>query len=346
MNLFKYLLLTLFFLALFSKNAFSAIGYNHNSIYIFGALDLAYSRLNSNVVGEAANKEGYMWGGRFLGNYTYNRLSINTGFGYFMNRYESEFINNLKVRLTTKTIFLELNPMYKFTNRHYAGILWRQDLGAGLLVAPSTINNSSRPQVQTRKIVGINYYYSIPWKSWKMRLGVQVMKPIDIGDRSGIIGMFTVQLGLPVIKNLRQSLIRKKRVKKSVLNLILKKQYINFKTDSADLDKKSEKFIRELGKFLAQHPNWWSNFSIEGHTDSVGSANYNKGLSIERARTVAYELVKVGASQTKIFFEGYGEERPLDKNETKEAYKQNRRVEMHFVGNTNANKIKKFFDKH
>ncbi len=67
---------------------------------------------------------------------------------------------------------------------------------------------------------------------------------------------------------------------------------------------------------------------VEGHTDNVGSADYNFKLSKERAQSVANYLIAKGIPREKITVFGYGETKPLYPNDTPEHRAKNRRVEI------------------
>ena len=67
---------------------------------------------------------------------------------------------------------------------------------------------------------------------------------------------------------------------------------------------------------------------IEGHTDSVGTASINDELSKKRADTVATYLKEKGMSQAEIQSIGYGFQKPLSSNKSKEGRAQNRRVDI------------------
>ena len=69
---------------------------------------------------------------------------------------------------------------------------------------------------------------------------------------------------------------------------------------------------------------------ISGHTDDVGSDQYNLQLSRMRARTVAEYLVQSGISADRIQSEGFGKKIPLVNGETEAARRVNRRVELTF----------------
>jgi outer membrane protein OmpA-like peptidoglycan-associated protein len=65
---------------------------------------------------------------------------------------------------------------------------------------------------------------------------------------------------------------------------------------------------------------------IEGHTDNMGTFEYNISLSLERAKAVADYLVENGLERERISFEGYGYTRPLSDNRTQTGRSLNRRV--------------------
>jgi outer membrane protein OmpA-like peptidoglycan-associated protein len=68
--------------------------------------------------------------------------------------------------------------------------------------------------------------------------------------------------------------------------------------------------------------------AVEGHTDSVGSYEYNQRLSEDRASTVADALVREGVSRRQITSRGFGERDPIASNDTSSGRSRNRRVEV------------------
>ncbi len=66
---------------------------------------------------------------------------------------------------------------------------------------------------------------------------------------------------------------------------------------------------------------------VEGHTDNVGNRGYNKGLSEKRARSVS-EVLKSHLGHDKFSFKGFGQDKPVADNTTKEGRQKNRRVEI------------------
>ena len=67
---------------------------------------------------------------------------------------------------------------------------------------------------------------------------------------------------------------------------------------------------------------------VEGHTDDVGDDDVNLQLSQRRALAVVNYLVTMGIDRARLSYEGYGETRPLLRNESPENRARNRRVEF------------------
>jgi OOP family OmpA-OmpF porin len=101
---------------------------------------------------------------------------------------------------------------------------------------------------------------------------------------------------------------------------------VNFAFDSAQLQPAAESRLNEVAATLRQNPQIRVN--IEGHTDAVGSNEYNRGLSQRRADSVASYLMSRGIDGNRLRTMGYGEERPVATNETPAGRAMNRRVEI------------------
>ena len=69
-----------------------------------------------------------------------------------------------------------------------------------------------------------------------------------------------------------------------------------------------------------------SSLRLFGHTDNVGTADYNLNLSSKRAEVIAAAMVSQGFTSDKLERRGFGFSRPLASNDTPEGRAQNRRV--------------------
>ena len=88
-----------------------------------------------------------------------------------------------------------------------------------------------------------------------------------------------------------------------------------------------------LLRFAAATLNQYPELHIEvaGHSDDVGDAAANAGLSERRARTVRHFLIEYGVAEERLTFKGYGESQPIADNSTAEGRATNRRVELRLV---------------
>jgi outer membrane protein OmpA-like peptidoglycan-associated protein len=108
--------------------------------------------------------------------------------------------------------------------------------------------------------------------------------------------------------------------------LVLTLGDVLFETGKADLKAGAVTELDELAKFLAKYPD--RTVVIEGHTDSVGSEDFNVGLSQRRAESVRSYLMRQGVDRSRVTTEGMGESVPVASNDTAGGRQQNRRVEI------------------
>jgi outer membrane protein OmpA-like peptidoglycan-associated protein len=101
---------------------------------------------------------------------------------------------------------------------------------------------------------------------------------------------------------------------------------IHFDFDKATVRPESAALIKEIAVTLKNNPTW--TLHINGHTDSIGSPEYNQKLSSERAAAVAAAIVKQGITPNRLQTEGFGEAKPKGDNATLQGRALNRRVEL------------------
>ena len=102
---------------------------------------------------------------------------------------------------------------------------------------------------------------------------------------------------------------------------------VNFDFDKSTLRPDALAILGEATEILKRYPDL--RVEVAGHTDSVGTAAYNQGLSERRAKAVYDYLTSNGIDSSRLAGPvGYGLTRPIDTNETKEGRARNRRTEL------------------
>jgi outer membrane protein OmpA-like peptidoglycan-associated protein len=104
---------------------------------------------------------------------------------------------------------------------------------------------------------------------------------------------------------------------------------ILFDTGKSSIKDQSAGVLNNIIEILKEYAN--ARFNIEGHTDSVGSAKLNQSLSEERAGAVRNYLIENGIASDRLESAGYGEDRPIASNNTREGRRTNRRVEINLI---------------
>ena len=112
---------------------------------------------------------------------------------------------------------------------------------------------------------------------------------------------------------------------------------IQFDYNSADIRPSSMPAVQELGKALSNASLKGSTFIVAGHTDAIGSEEYNQGLSERRADTIKrYLTEKYGINGADLVTVGYGESKPKDPNAPMDP--ANRRVQVVNMATKTASK--------
>jgi outer membrane protein OmpA-like peptidoglycan-associated protein len=106
---------------------------------------------------------------------------------------------------------------------------------------------------------------------------------------------------------------------------------ILFAYNSANLESEARRNLTSLATILNKYDD--TDILLEGHTDSDGAADYNLGLSRQRAQSVNDFLAGLEVLGSRFTVNGYGEEQPITTNDTVDGKAQNRRVEVAIMAN-------------
>jgi outer membrane protein OmpA-like peptidoglycan-associated protein len=113
--------------------------------------------------------------------------------------------------------------------------------------------------------------------------------------------------------------------------IVLPRAYINFKFGTAEIISADPiPVLQDVIRIMKEHPDL--RIRIIGHTDNIGSEEYNMKLSLKRAEAVKKYLVeKGGIDPGRLETEGRGETEPIDTNDTEEGRARNRRIEFEII---------------
>ena len=108
--------------------------------------------------------------------------------------------------------------------------------------------------------------------------------------------------------------------------LVITMADVLFDTGKYEVRPNTREQLAKLSGILLAHPGL--NLEVEGHTDSVGSDEFNQRLSEQRASTVREFLVDQGLASGSVTSKGFGKTMPVASNDTAAGRQKNRRVEL------------------
>lgn len=196
--------------------------------------------------------------------------------------------------------------------------------------------NPSKSEVNYKAGLGIQYNFN---KSLAMRLEGERYRINDaVGNRGdvdlyslGLVYWFGKDEPAPVKKAAPAAVVAAAPVMVVVPVKVKTQKYctvldIEFEIKQDQVQREDKEKLAVLGAYMNKYPD--TTAVIEGHSDNVGTSEYNRKLSLERAQGMMDYLVtehKIASSRLSI--RGYGETRPIADNSTKEGQQANRRID-------------------
>lgn len=110
---------------------------------------------------------------------------------------------------------------------------------------------------------------------------------------------------------------------------IIKLNNIFFEYNKFEINKETTLELDRLVQLMNEYPNM--TIEIGGHTDNLGSDQYNLALSRNRAKAVYNYLISKQINKKRLSYKGYGKTKPLFSNDTEEGRQENRRVEFKII---------------
>jgi outer membrane protein OmpA-like peptidoglycan-associated protein len=130
---------------------------------------------------------------------------------------------------------------------------------------------------------------------------------------------------------LQDALSQVAETRRTALGLVMNlgEDALKFDFDKSDIKPENRELLARIAGILLTSPDY--TISVNGHTDDVGTDEYNMGLSERRAQAVYDYLVKAGLPASRMTVKGWGKSKPLVEGTSEEARAKNRRVELGIV---------------
>jgi outer membrane protein OmpA-like peptidoglycan-associated protein len=162
-------------------------------------------------------------------------------------------------------------------------------------------------KIKPMKILIIGFLALFGWSA--LSTHIYVCKIIDVVNHKDVIAVDT--LSKPLVRE--QAVIPE--------NLII---HFAFDKSEFNSDAETNKYFDETKAYLDQ--NSQARLSITGHTDAIGSDEYNQALGYRRAQSTQHYFESKGMPANKIIIESKGEKEPADDNNTTAGRANNRRT--------------------
>jgi outer membrane protein OmpA-like peptidoglycan-associated protein len=146
------------------------------------------------------------------------------------------------------------------------------------------------------------------------------------------------------LNRLEEALSKVVETRRTALGLVLSlgEESIKFDFDKADLKPKARELLSRIAGILLTSTDY--TVSVNGHTDDVGTEEYNQTLSERRAEAVRQYLLEAGVPADIMTVTGWGKRKPRVEGTSEEARARNRRVELGIV-NSRVSYRSEAFDK-
>jgi peptidoglycan-associated lipoprotein len=108
-----------------------------------------------------------------------------------------------------------------------------------------------------------------------------------------------------------------------------REKMVHFHFDSSLVGPDARGVLKKQVDYLTKNPQL--SVILEGYADERGPDGYNLKLGLQRAVSVAFVLKQNGIPKKRIRLVSYGERKPLETGHTETAWRANRRVEFHYV---------------
>ena len=156
----------------------------------------------------------------------------------------------------------------------------------------------------------------------------------SIGDKALMAGNLLVDNQVSINKQQKEKIEKPEQhtleQMQEKLNNLLKVKNVEFVFATEKLTQNGKKTVDDVYEVLSKYKN--IEIEIGGHTDATGTRKNNKALSQNRADSIKRYLISKGINGARLNAVGYGESKPLVKNNSSKNRQINRRVEFKILG--------------
>lgn len=232
-----------------------------------------------------------------------------------------------------QAFYLEASGRYKLENQ------WQ--VGPSLFTLIDTSNRLNSGNHDLTSFVGVQALKEFNYEEYLMRMGGRLALDLGISGSTVPVGLFELQVTWgdhpnqvaevePAPAPVQEEI--KTTEAKPIVNYNLKPDPVRFETNKTVVVPDNKIYMKKLARTLANNKDLYDRVEVVGHADVRGTKKHNVKLSKSRAINIAAELKKAGLDNTRITTEGVGAAKPRVLGNNADAYAQNRRVELKFIG--------------
>lgn len=177
---------------------------------------------------------------------------------------------------------------------------------------------------------GLGLYYTFYGESMNQRIGLQFMTDLTIDKRQISSSQLQYYVSIPFFNNKPREKVVVKYKEKT--RYIVDAGFINFETGKYAVGTADQKYLSELGTYLAKNAGKWSLVFITSHTDHRGGDEINLTLSQNRAKAISELLNLPESFAGKVQVRSRASGDPVEKQPDVVSMARNRRVEIEIVG--------------
>ncbi len=164
------------------------------------------------------------------------------------------------------------------------------------------------------------------WKAEQTSFYKSTIRNTDLDPRKGQLLNYEISdRNLELRDQFRTALSEEATLEDKLIRL----KNVFFETGSARLDEKSQYELQEISRIMNQNSTVY--VELGGHTDNTGDPSANQSLSQRRAESVREFLINAGVNAARLTSVGYGQESPIESNDSAEGREANRRTELRII---------------